>query len=89
MNKNQLICAIVSKADCSNEIATACYDAMLESIMEAMKAGDKVALPGFGTFEVKTRAARMGVNPATGEKIEIAESKAINFKAAKSTKDVL
>lgn len=89
MNKNQLICAVAAKADCSNEVATACYEAMLESIMEAMKAGEKVMLPGFGNFEVKTRAARTGVNPATGEKIEIAESKVINFKAAKSTKDEL
>lgn len=89
MKKKDLISAIASKADCKIETATACYDAMIESIMEAMKGGDKVILPEFGTFEVKTRAARTGVNPATGEKIEIAESKTVNFKPAKSAKESL
>ncbi|MDE5990330.1 MAG: HU family DNA-binding protein, partial [Clostridia bacterium] len=51
--------------------------------------GDKVALAGFGTFEVKVRAARTGINPATREKIEIPETKVINFKAAKTNKEAL
>ena len=89
MNKKQLIDAIAEKAQCTAAEAGKCCDAMLEAIMDAMKAGDKVALLGFGTFEVKTRAARTGVNPATGEKIDIPESKVISFKASKSNKDSL
>ncbi|MCX4362788.1 MAG: HU family DNA-binding protein [Clostridia bacterium] len=89
MNKNQLIGAIAAKANCSKEVASECCDAMLESIMEAMRGGDKVTLPGFGNFEVKTRAARVGVNPATGAKIDIPESKVISFKPAKASKDTL
>ena len=57
--------------------------------MEAVKNGDKVDLADLGKFEVKTRAARVGVNPATGEKINIPESKVLNFKPAKSVKDTL
>ncbi|MDE6275110.1 MAG: HU family DNA-binding protein [Clostridia bacterium] len=89
MKKNQLIAAVASKADCSKEVATACYDAIIECIMESAKAGDKVDLSDFGKFEVKVRPARQGINPATGEKIEIAESKVLNFKPAKSIKESL
>ncbi|MDE6758354.1 MAG: HU family DNA-binding protein [Clostridia bacterium] len=89
MNKNQLVSAVATKADCSKEEALACCDAMVETIMEALKEGDKVALAGFGTFEVKVRAARTGINPATREKIEIPETKVINFKAAKTNKEAL
>ena len=89
MNKNQLIAAVASKAGCENEVAVACYEAMVETIMETVKNGDKVTLPDLGNFEVKTRAARVGVNPATGEKINIPESKVLNFKPAKKVKDEL
>ena len=89
MNKNQLVSAIATKADCPKEVANACCDAMVETIMEALKEGDKVALAGFGTFEVKVRAARTGINPATREQIEIPESKVMNFKVAKNIKDLL
>ena len=89
MNKNQLVSAIAAKADCSKEVAGACCDAMVETLMEALKEGDKVAWAGFGTFEVKVRAARTGINPATREQIEIPESKAMNFKPAKNIKDLL
>ena len=89
MKKNQLISAVAVKADCTKEVASLCCDAMVETIMEALKEGDKVALPAFGTFEVKTRAARTGINPATKEKIDIPETKVINFKAAKSSKEML
>ena len=89
MNKNQLVSAIATKANCSKEVAQDCCDAMVESIMEALKEGDKVALAGFGTFEVKVRAARTGINPATREKIDIPESKVISFKASKNNKDTL
>ncbi len=89
MNKTQLIDAMAEKSGCSKQDAAKCCDAMIDAIMDAMKAGDKVALLGFGTFEVKTRAARQGINPATGAKIDIPESKVINFKASKSNKDSL
>ena len=55
-------------------------DAALDAISEALRSGDKVALLGFGTFSVSERPARMGVNPATGDKIEIAAKKVIKFK---------
>ena len=89
MNKNQFIAAVASKASCENEVAAACYEAMVETIMETVKNGDKVALPDLGNFEVKVRAARVGVNPATGEKINIPESKVLNFKPAKKVKEEL
>lgn len=89
MNKKQLIDAMAEKAGCTKDVATKCCDAMIDSIMDAMKEGDKVALLGFGTFEVKTRAARTGINPATGQKIDIPESKVISFKASKSNKENL
>ena len=89
MNKNQLVSAIATKANCSKEVAQDCCDALVETIMEALKEGDKVALAGFGTFEMKVRAARTGINPATKEKIDLPESKTINFKVAKNIKEIL
>ncbi len=89
MNKNQFIAGVASKAGCSNEVAASCYDAMVATILETVKNGDKVALPDFGNFELKTRPARVGVNPSTGEKINIAESRVLNFKPAKKIKDEL
>lgn len=89
MNKNQLVNAVAVKAGCSKEVALKCCDAVVETIMESLKEGDKVTWQGFGNFEVKTRAARKGINPATGEAIDIAESKVINFKASKNNKEGL
>ena len=89
MKKNQFIAAVASKAGCSNEIATACYEAAVETVMETLKNGDKVDLADFGKFEVKTRAARVGVNPATGEKIDIPETNVLNFKPSKAVKEAL
>ena len=62
-------------------------NAVLDLIGDALKNGDKVQIMGFGSFEVKERAARTGKNPATGESIQIAASKAIVFKAGKALKD--
>ena len=89
MNKNQFMAAVASKASCSTDVANACYEAMIETILETVKNGDKVVLPDLGNFEVKVRAARVGVNPATGEKIDIAESKVLNFKPSKKIKESL
>ena len=69
--------------------AEAAVNALTDVIAEALKAGDKVQLVGFGTFETKTRAAREGRNPKTGEAIQIPESKKVSFSASKTLKDSL
>lgn len=89
MNKTELIKAIATKAELNNKDAAAALDATISSITEALKADDKVSLLGFGTFEVRTRAARTGRNPATGETIQIAESKVPAFKPGKALKDAV
>lgn len=87
MNKTELIEAIAKKSDLSKKDAEAALKATLETIETALSKGDKVTLVGFGTFEVKKRAAREGRNPATGETIKIKASKAPAFKAGKEFKD--
>lgn len=87
MNKTQLVEAIVEKAGLKKKDAEAAVNAMTDAIAEALKAGDKVQLVGFGTFEVKERAAREGRNPRTGETIEIAACKHPTFTAGKALKD--
>ena len=87
MNKTQLIEAVAAKADIKKKDAEAAVNAMTAAIAEALKAGDKVQLVGFGTFEVKERAARDGRNPKTGEKITIAASKHPAFTAGEALKD--
>ena len=77
MNKTELIKSIATKASLTNKSATAALDATIQSITEALKAGDKVSLPGFGTFEVRTRAARTTRNPRTGEAVEVAGIKVL------------
>ena len=89
MNKAQLIDAIVAKTEMSKKDAAAALDATLEAITEALKEGDKVALVGFGNFTVKERAARTGINPATGESIDIAACKVPGFTAGKALKDAI
>ncbi len=86
MNKTDLINAVAAKAGISKKDADKAVAAVLASIEEALKAGDKVQLIGFGTFEVKERAARTGHNPKTGEAIEIAASKVPSFKAGAALK---
>ncbi|MGM9684551.1 MAG: HU family DNA-binding protein [Eubacteriales bacterium] len=87
MNKTQFIEAVAAKADIKKKDAEAAVNAMTDVIAEALKAGDKIQLVGFGTFEVKERSAREGRNPQTGEKIKIAASKHPSFTAGKSLKD--
>ena len=89
MNKAQLIDAIVAKTEMSKKDADAALTATLEAITEALKAGDKVSLVGFGNFSVKERAEREGVNPATGEAITIAACKVPSFAAGKALKDAI
>ena len=87
MNKTELIKAIATKAELNNKDAAAALDAAISSITDALKADDKVSLLGFGTFEVRTRPARTGHNPRTGETIQIAESKVPAFKPGKALRD--
>lgn len=89
MNKAELIDAIVAKSGMSKKDADVALTAVVDSIKDALKAGEKVALVGFGTFSVKERAARTGKNPATGETIEIAACKVPAFAAGKALKDAI
>lgn len=89
MNKTELIAAVAEKTGLSKKDSDAAIGATIDAIAEALKAGDKVALVGFGTFEVRERAERMGKNPQTGEVIKIAASKVPAFKAGKALKDAL
>mgnify|MGYP003307533422 CR=1 FL=1 len=87
MNKAELIVAMAEAADMSKKDAEKAVKAVFEAIEEALVAGDKVQLIGFGTYSVKTRAAREGRNPKTGEKITIAAGKKPTFTASKALKD--
>ena len=89
MNKTDLINAVAAKAEISKKDADKAVAAVLASIEEALVAGDKVQLIGFGTFEVKERAARTGHNPKTGEAIEIAAAKLPSFKAGAALKNAV
>lgn len=89
MNKADLVAAVATKAEISKKDAEAAVSAVFDSITTALADGDKVALVGFGTFDVKERAARTGLNPRTKEKIEIPASKAPSFKAGKALKDAV
>lgn len=87
MNKSELIAAVAEKAGVAKSVADGTVNAMIDAVAGALKAGDKVAIAGFGNFEVKERAAREGRNPATGEAITIAASKTVAFKASKALKE--
>ena len=89
MNKTQLIDVVATKTDLTKKDAEKAVNAMTDAIVEALVAGDKVQLIGFGTYEVKERAARDGRNPKTGETIKIAASKAPVFTAGKALKDAV
>ncbi|HIR07057.1 MAG TPA: HU family DNA-binding protein [Candidatus Pullichristensenella stercoripullorum] len=87
MNKVTLVAKIAEKSGLSKKQAELALGAFIDSVTEALKEGDKVQLMGFGTFEVKERAARTGRNPSTGETIEIPASKTPSFKAGKGLRD--
>ncbi len=89
MNKNDLLTVMVEKSGLTKKDATAALDAFVASVEDALKKGDKVTLVGFGTFEVRQRAARTGVNPQTKKPVKIKASKAPAFKAGKALKDAL
>ena len=87
MNKATLIAKIAEKTGLNKKQAEAAANAFTDTILEALKEGEKVQLIGFGTFEVKERAARVGHKPGTGETIEIAAKKTPVFRAGKGFKD--
>ena len=89
MNKAELIQAVAAKSGLSKKDADAAVAAVVEAITDALKAGEKVSLVGFGTFAVKARAARTGKNPQTGEAIQIAACKVPAFAAGKALKDAI
>ena len=89
MNKSELISAIAETADLTKTDAGLALDATISAITGSLKAGEPVTLIGFGTFEVRDRAARTGRNPRTGEEIQIKASKNPAFKAGKALKDAV
>ena len=89
MNKTEFIAAVAEKAEISKKDSEKALKAFVDVVTEQLKAGDKVQLVGFGTFEVSERAAREGRNPQTGETMTIAASKNPKFKAGKALKDIV
>lgn len=89
MNKAELVDAVASATGAQRSSAEASVAAVLDTITNALKNGDKVAITGFGTFEVRSRAARMGRNPQTGATIQVAASKAPAFKAGAALKNAV
>ena len=89
MNKADLIAAIAAKTGDTKKAAEATVNAFVETVTDALVKGDKVQLVGFGSFEVRKRAARKGRNPQTKEEIKIPASKAPVFKAGKALKDLV
>ena len=89
MNKAELVAAIAAKTGESKKATEAAVNAFTAVVAETLKGGDKVQLVGFGSFEVRKRAARKGRNPQTKEEIKIPASKAPVFKAGKALKDLV
>ena len=86
MNKTEFVAEVAKKADLSQKQAAAAYDAMLETVVEALKAGDKVQLVGFGSFELKEKPAREVYNPLTKQKQKLAASRVPALKLGKAFK---
>lgn len=89
MNKTDLVNAIASKSGLNKKNSEAALNAFIGVVEDSLKAGEKVVLVGFGTFEVRTRAARKGRNPQTKQEITIPSSKSPVFKAGKGLKDTV
>ena len=87
MNKTELVAAIADKAGIAKKDAEKALSAFLDTVAEELKKGEKIALVGFGTFEVSERPEREGRNPQTKQTIKIAASKSPVFKAGKALKD--
>ncbi len=89
MNKTELIEKIAANAEVSKAVAKKALDAATEAIKDALAAGDKVQLVGFGTFSINERPEHEGINPATKEKIKIAAKKVAKFKAGAELADAV
>lgn len=89
MNKTELVAALAEKASLTKTDADKAINGFVATIEETLAKGEKIQLVGFGTFEVKERAARTGRNPQTGKEIKIAASKVPAFKAGKALKDIV
>ena len=89
MNKSELVASVAEVAELTKKDAEKAVNAVFASVQKALVEDDKVQIIGFGTFEVRTRAARKGRNPQTGETIEIPASKNPVFKAGKALKDLV
>ncbi|MCY9421514.1 non-specific DNA-binding protein Hbs, partial [Bacillus paralicheniformis] len=89
MNKTELINAVAEASELSKKDATKAVDSVFDTILDALKNGEKIQLIGFGNFEVRERSARKGRNPQTGEEIEIPASKVPAFKPGKALKDAV
>ncbi|MGH1364381.1 MAG: HU family DNA-binding protein [Calditrichia bacterium] len=89
MNRKELIDAMAEKAGLSKKDAESCLSAFMETVVSELKNGGSVSLVGFGSFKVSDRAARDGVNPATGAKMHIPARRVPTFKAGKELKDAL
>ncbi|MDR5614925.1 HU family DNA-binding protein [Arsenophonus sp.] len=89
MNKTELINQIAEKADLTKKDSEKALNAFIETVIEKLKAGDEVQLVGFGSFQVKQRAAREGRNPQTGKALKIAAANVASFKAGKSLKEAV
>jgi len=89
MNKSELIQAVAEATELPKSKASDAVDAMIEGIKKSLAEGDEVVLIGFGTFKVRTRAARTGRNPQTKEPMDIPEAKVPTFKPGKALKDAV
>ena len=89
MNKAELVTAVAEKAGLSKKDSEKAINAAFDAITDALVAGDKVQLVGFGAFEVKERNARVGRNPKTNEEIQIPASRVASFKVGKALKDAV
>lgn len=89
MNKTELVDKIATRTNSTKKATEATLEALIDVISEALSKKEKVQLVGFGTFEAKTRAARKGHNPQTGEEIKVPSCIAPTFKAGKALKDIV
>ncbi len=89
MNKAELVADIAAKNDLSKVAAAAVLDGLIETITAVLVDGDKLTVPGFGTFSTGTRAARVGRNPQTGAEIKIAASNVVKFSAGSTLKEAV
>ncbi len=88
MNKSEFIKAFAEKANFTQKDAGIAFEAMVATIVDTLKKGEKIAIAGFGTYEIKNKPARTGINPMTKQQVKIKASKAPNFKFGNSFKEI-